>query len=95
MEIKRILCCCMSGLGSSFLVEMNVKKFFKKNGITDVEVDHAGVYDATKGAADLFICSADIKEECEKAGPTVPLNRLTDYDELEGKLKEYFEVKTA
>ena len=29
MKINKILCCCMSGLGSSFLVEMNVKKVSK------------------------------------------------------------------
>lgn len=46
MKINRILCCCMSGLGSSFLVEMNVKKVLQKLGMDDVSVNHAGVYDA-------------------------------------------------
>ena len=86
MKINRILCCCMSGLGSSFLVEMNVKKVLQKLGMDDVSVNHAGVYDAGPGVADLFICAADIKEECEKYGPTIAQNSLTDYDELEQKL---------
>jgi len=79
----------MSGLGSSFLVEMNVKKVLKKFDMEDVQVDHAGVYDATPGAADLFICAQDIKEECEKAGPTIALEHLTDYNELEEKFQAF------
>ncbi len=89
MKINKILCCCMSGLGSSFLVEMNVKKVLEKFDMADVQVDHAGIYDAAPGVADLFICSSDIKEECEKAGPTISLDRLTDYAELEEKFSAY------
>ncbi|MDR3766694.1 MAG: PTS sugar transporter subunit IIB [Butyricicoccus sp.] len=87
MKINSILCCCMSGLGSSFLVEMNVKKVLAQLGMNQVTVNHAGVYDAAPGAADLFICGVDIKEECEKYGPTLALNSLTDYHELEEKFK--------
>lgn len=91
MKIQRILCCCMAGMGSSFLVELNLKKALDAMGRSDILVDHAGVYDAVSGAADLFICSADIVEECEKAGPSIPLNRLTDYHELESKLQAFFQ----
>lgn len=89
MKLQKILCCCMSGLGSSFLVEMNVKKVLKKFNMESVQVDHAGIYDAAPGAADLFICSSDIREECEKAGPTIALNHLTDYNELEEKFQAF------
>lgn len=91
MKIAKILCCCMSGLGSSFLVEMNLKKVLNKLNMNDVEVDHAGIYDAFPGSADLFICSSDIYEECLKAGDTISLDRLTDISELETKLSTYLE----
>lgn len=91
MKIRRILCCCIAGMGSSFIVEMNLKKVLNKLNMSDVEVDHAGIYDATPGAADLYICSSDVYEECLKAGDTIPLDRLTDIDELERKLVAYLE----
>ena len=88
-EINRILCCCMTGMGSSFLVAMNVKKVMESLGMEDVLVDHAGTYDAGPGAADLFVCSADIYEECSRAGDAIPLEHLTDYEEVETKIKAY------
>ena len=33
MEIKKILCFCGSGLGTSFLMEMNVKKALENLGM--------------------------------------------------------------
>lgn len=60
MEIKKILCFCGSGLGTSFLMEMNVKKALENLGITDVEVEHSTIDDVMPGAADLFVCGADL-----------------------------------
>jgi len=91
MKIRKILCCCISGLGSSFIVEMNLKKVLVKLNMQDVEVAHAGISDAFPGAADLFICSSDVYEECLKAGETIPLDRLTDINELETKLTAFVE----
>lgn len=91
MKINKIMCCCISGLGSSFIVEMNLKKVLNKLNMSDVEVAHAGISDAYPGTADLFICSSDVYEECLKAGDTIPLDRLTDINELETKLSAYLE----
>jgi PTS system ascorbate-specific IIB component len=91
MKIRKILCCCISGLGSSFIVEMNLKKVLSKLKMEEVEVAHAGISDAFPGAADLFICSSDVYEECLKAGETIALDRLTDINELESKLSAYME----
>lgn len=59
-DIKKVLCFCGSGLGTSFMMEMNAKKALKSLGITDVEVDHTTIDDIVPGAADLFICGADL-----------------------------------
>lgn len=91
MNVHKILCCCISGLGSSFIVEMNVKKALKQLGKEDIEVAHAGINDAMPGMADLYICSADVKEECEKAGDTIALDKLTDLAEVQSKLTSYFQ----
>lgn len=44
-DIKKVLCFCGSGLGTSFMMEMNAKKALKSLGITDVEVDHTTIDD--------------------------------------------------
>ena len=38
MGIKKIMCCCGSGLGSSLMIRLNVEKALKKLGISGVEV---------------------------------------------------------
>lgn len=90
-EVKTIMCCCISGLGSSFLVEMNVKKALAELGKSTIEVSHAGINDAVKGAADLFVCSSDVYDICSQAGDAVSLDRLTDYNEVRTKLEAYFD----
>lgn len=90
MEIKKILCFCGSGLGTSFLMEMNAKKALDSLGITDVEVDHTTIDDVVPGAADLFICGADLLSNAEKAGKAIGLNNMVSLDEMKEKLKEAF-----
>lgn len=43
MRIKSIMCCCGGGVGSSFIVQMNVESLLKKHGIEGVSVDHVSV----------------------------------------------------
>lgn len=92
MEIKKILCFCGSGLGTSFLMEMNAKKALDSLGITDVEVDHTTIDDIVPGAADLFICGADLLSNAEKAGKASGLNNMVSLEEMKEKLKEAFEL---
>ncbi len=93
MSVKKILCCCMSGLGSSFMVEMNVKKVLEQLGLGDIEVTHSGINDVSPGIADLFVCSSDMEESCKAYGETIPLENLMSIDEIRSKLKAYFERK--
>ena len=92
MAIKKILCFCGSGLGTSFLMEMNAKKALANLGITDVEVDHSTIDDVQAGAADLFICGADLLPNAAKAGKAIGLNNMVSMDEMTEKLKEAFEL---
>ena len=88
--IKKILCFCGSGLGTSFLMEMNAKKALKNLGITDVEVEHTTIDYIVPGAADLFICGADLLPNAEKAGKAIGMNNMVSMDEMTEKLKEAF-----
>ena len=90
MAIKKILCFCGSGLGTSFMMEMNAKKALKQLGITGVEVDHTTIDDIVPGAADLFISGADILPKAEKAGQAIGLNNMVSMPEMTQKLKEVF-----
>ena len=90
MAIKKILCFCGSGLGTSFMMELNVKKALKQLGITGVEVDHTTIDDVVPGAADLFVCGADLLPKAEKAGKAIGLNNMVSMPEMTQKLKEVF-----
>ena len=90
MEIKKILCFCGSGLGTSFLMEMNVKKALENLGITDVEVEHSTIDDVMPGAADLFVCGADLLPNALSAGKAIGLENMFSMSEMESKLKEAF-----
>ena len=88
MEIKKILCFCGSGLGTSFVMEMNVKKVLTKLGLTDIEVEHSTIDDVMPGAADLFICGADLLPNALKVGNAIGLANMVSMAELEEKLKK-------
>lgn len=90
MAIKKILCFCGSGLGTSFMMEMNCKKALKNLGITGVEVDHTTIDDVVPGAADLFVCGADLLPKAQKAGQAIGLNNMVSMPEMTQKLKEVF-----
>lgn len=47
---------CGSGLGSSFMVEMNIKTILKELGLEDIDVQHYDVGSAAPELADMFFC---------------------------------------
>lgn len=89
--IKKILCFCGSGLGTSFVMEMNAKKALKALGIEGVTVEHSTIDDVHPGAADLFICAKDLVPNAEKAGKTIGLDNMVALKEIQEKLKQVFE----
>ncbi len=60
--MKKVLVVCGNGLGSSFIVEMNVKKILAELGI-DAEVNHTDLASSKSEQADLYIGAADIVEQ--------------------------------
>ena len=86
--IKKIMCFCGSGLGTSFVMEMNAKKALKNLGIEGVTVEHSTIDDVVPGAADLFVCSADLLPNAKKAGKAIGLNNMVAVKEIQEKLKE-------
>ncbi|MBM7702389.1 PTS sugar transporter subunit IIB [Metabacillus iocasae] len=82
----KILTVCGSGLGSSFMLEMNINSILAELGVTNVEVNHSDVSSATSDMADLFIVAKDIAESVEPLGDVLVLNSIIDMDELREKL---------
>lgn len=88
MDIKKIMCCCGGGMGSSLLLRMNVEKVLQNLKITGIEVFHSSVSDAVEGAADLFVVGADLKDFVKNLPEVIGLKNIMDLEELTVKLKE-------
>lgn len=85
----KILVCCGNGLGSSFMIEMNVENALKELGAIGVEVDHSDLGSAKGYGADLYIGTRDIAPELEIIGkPVISLDNMLDSVELRNKLEK-------
>lgn len=89
----KILVCCGSGLGSSFMMEINIKNVLKELGMTDIEVSHSDLSSATKDSADVFVATRDIAPEVAKLGETISLKNMIDKKELTEKLTAMLQEK--
>lgn len=86
----KIMAICGSGLGSSFMIEMNIKKVLKTLNI-NADVEHADFSSATPEAADLFVMAKDIAASASlPEQKLLVLNNLIDINELQQKLADYF-----
>ncbi|MGG7444764.1 PTS sugar transporter subunit IIB [Kosakonia oryzendophytica] len=86
----KIMAICGSGLGSSFMVEMNIKKVLKKLNI-EAEVEHSDLSSATPGAADVFVMAKDIAASASvPENQLIVINNIIDINELEAKVSAFF-----
>ncbi|UXR78318.1 MULTISPECIES: PTS sugar transporter subunit IIB [unclassified Staphylococcus] len=85
----KILVVCGHGLGSSFMVEMNVQEALKQlQAPSDIQVEHSDIMTASPEMADLFICGRDLEENAQRLGEVIVLDNILDKVELQGKLEE-------
>ena len=86
----KIMAICGSGLGSSFMMEMNAKKALAKLGI-DAEVNHTDLASVTVNDADVFIMASDIAESSSiPVEKIVVVKNIVSVGEFEEKLAAYF-----
>ena len=78
----RIGTACGSGLGSSFMVQMNIESILKDLGVSDVQVDHYDLGGADPSAADIWIVGRDLADSATHLGDVRVLNSIIDMDEL-------------
>ncbi|MBF0784035.1 PTS sugar transporter subunit IIB [Muribacter muris] len=86
----KIMAVCGSGLGSSFMMELNIKKALAKLNI-EAEVNHTDLASVMPEDADLFVMAKDIA-----ASSSVPpekivvVKNIVSVAEFEEKLTAYF-----
>ncbi|ARI76284.1 PTS sugar transporter subunit IIB [Halobacillus mangrovi] len=85
--MKKVLVVCGNGLGSSMIVEMNVKAALKEMG-KEAEVSHTDLTSAKSEQADLYLGSEDIVGGLEDGNKNVvKLKNLMDKNELREALE--------
>ncbi|KSU86488.1 PTS sugar transporter subunit IIB [Priestia flexa] len=83
----KIMVVCGNGLGSSFIMEMNVKKALTEMGKT-AEVDHTDLASAKTEKADVFIGAADIVGQLnDGTRQIVTLENMMSIPEIKSKLE--------
>ncbi len=84
----KILAVCGSGLGSSFMLSMNIQEVLNDLGVDGISVEHIDLSSVTPEMADFFVMGRDIAEGAlglkEK---TVVLKSIIDRVELVEQLK--------
>ncbi|ADE20031.1 PTS sugar transporter subunit IIB [Mycoplasma crocodyli] len=91
MVIKTV---CGSGLGSSLLVEMNVKMVLDSLGVEYDEVEHTNISNFNANGVDYVVVGVDVAPTIEfpEERKIVLLNILSK-KELEEKLKAVLKIK--
>ena len=84
----KFLAVCSTGLGSSFMVHMNIEKVLKELGIIGVEVNHADLGSVADGDADTIFVGADLAEATGHLSDVVVLDSIIDLNELRAKVRE-------
>ncbi len=81
----KFLCICQSGLGSSFMVQMNIQNVLTAAGAAeDITVDHSDVDSTTADMADYFFVEETLGEAISSipAEQIVLLKSLIDQNEI-------------
>ncbi len=82
----KILVMCGNGLGSSFMMEINVKKALTELGV-DASVSHTDLTTGRTMDADIYIGAKDIMDNFTKEGSKViGLENIMNITEIKEKL---------
>ena len=91
MVIKTV---CGSGLGSSLLVEMNVKEVLQKLGVNFDLVEHTNISSFSKHGVDYVVCGLDVAPLIDfPKEKMLKLKNILSKEELETGLKKLLNIK--
>ncbi|WP_075182441.1 PTS sugar transporter subunit IIB [Pantoea sp. 1.19] len=86
--MKKVLIVCGNGLGSSFIVDINVKKLLAELGL-QAEVAHTDLTSASSERADLILAAQDIADRLvDHPAHVVGLSNLLDNAKIKQVLAE-------
>lgn len=88
--IRKIMCCCGNGVGTSLLMQMTIEEALELLGRTEVEVSFGALAEASEEKADLFVVSEELADSMGNL-PVIGLEDLMDADAAAEKLKEMME----
>ncbi|AJC50027.1 PTS sugar transporter subunit IIB [Mycoplasma flocculare] len=89
----KIKCVCGSGLGSSLLLELNVKSVLEKLKINYDSVEHTNISSFDSFGVDLVIIGADVAPSLAfDKSKMVILTNILSKEELEIKLKKTLKI---
>lgn len=83
----KFLAMCSTGLGSSFMVRMNIESIVGELGLQGVTVEHSDLSSAGSDSADVFFVAKDLEDAAQGLGDVVVLNSIIDMDELREAVK--------
>ncbi|MBA4551803.1 MULTISPECIES: PTS sugar transporter subunit IIB [Thermoactinomyces] len=87
----KILVVCGNGLGSSFIMELNVKKALNELG-KEAEVGHTDLATARSEEADLYIGAQDIISQLDDGTRNiVALENVMNLEEIKTKIAPYLD----
>jgi ascorbate PTS system EIIB component len=83
----KIMTACSTGLGSSFMTQLNIEKALKELGVSGVDTDHTDIASVTPGSADVLFVGRDLADTAQgKLDDVVVLDSLIDMDEIKTKV---------
>lgn len=85
----KFLCICQSGLGSSFMVQMNIQSILKAMNVKEeITVDHFDVGSTTADLADYFFIEKTLGETVANLPKdrVILLNSLIDKNEIQAAI---------
>ncbi|WP_018652156.1 PTS sugar transporter subunit IIB [Actinobacillus capsulatus] len=86
----KIMAVCGHGIGSSFMMEMNIKKALAKIGV-EAEVGHTDLASVMPTDADVFVMAKDIASSSNIAeDKIIVVKNIISVNEFEEKLTAYF-----
>ncbi|MGL5405267.1 MAG: PTS sugar transporter subunit IIB [Propionibacteriaceae bacterium] len=84
----KFLAICGSGLGSSFMVQMNIEKILGELNVSNIEVEHSDISSSSDGDADVFFLARDVADGVHFNTKTVVLDSIIDMDEIRTKVTD-------
>ncbi|MFT8357444.1 PTS sugar transporter subunit IIB [Bifidobacterium aquikefiri] len=87
----KFLAVCSTGLGSSFITQLNVEKALRELGVQGIETDHSDLGSVSQGDADVIVVGRDIAEAASGLGDVIVLDSLIDMKEITQKVSSALE----